>query len=136
MNRAFTRARNQLRNAFGIRKRRRLPPRGQKPTPGSLITNGDLRMPVLAGMSPQLWKWLSNLGWREAVYKNDRRNYDDVPTAWVIALYEASVDARAERLSSAAAAARGHHPCPTVLFASAAWNAPELSYLSHARRAL
>jgi hypothetical protein len=136
MNKAITRARNQVRNALGIRKRRRLPPRGQQPVPGSLVINGDLRMPVLTGMSPHLWRWLSNLGWREAVYKNDRRSYDDVPTAWVIALYEASAEERAERLASAAAAARGHHPCPTVLFQSTGWNAPELSYLSHARRAL
>ena len=68
-----------IRNALGIRRHRRRLPRGPQPAPGCMIVNGDVRMEVLEGMSPQLWAWLLNLGWRKAMYKYDRRRYAEIP---------------------------------------------------------
>jgi len=41
--------------------------------PGGKIINGNLRMYVLEEMTPQLWTWLLNLGWRKSAFKYERR---------------------------------------------------------------
>jgi hypothetical protein len=123
-----------VRNLFGIRTRRRLLPRGPQPAPGSKIINGNLRMEVLEGLSPQLWTWLSNLGWRKAMYKYDRRKYDEIPVEWAGELYRAPADQWDKTLSAGAAAARGRGPLPAVRVQGVGWNAPGLDYLSDSDR--
>jgi hypothetical protein len=123
-----------VRNLLGIRKRRRLLPRGPQPAPGSKIINGNLRMEVLEGLSPQLWTWLSNLGWRKAMYKYDRRKYDEIPVEWAGELYCAPADQWDKTLSAGTAAARGRGPLPPFRVQRVGWNAPGLDYLSSSDR--
>ena len=99
-----------FRNALGIRKHRRLQPRGPQPAVGCQITKGDLRMDVLEGMSSDLWAWLLNLGWRKAMYKYDRRRYDDIPDEWVRELYRAPAAEWDKTLASGTAAAPRRAP--------------------------
>jgi hypothetical protein len=123
-----------VRNALGIRRRRRLLPRGPKPAPGSKIINGNLRMNVVEEMSPQLWAWLQNLGWRKAIYKHDRRKYDEIPMDWVFELNRAPAEEWDKMLMSGTAAARGHGPRRSVKFRAKSWNAPDLDDLSDSDR--
>ena len=123
-----------VRNALGIRKRRRLLPRGPQPAPGSKIINGTLRMDVLEGMSPELWVWLSNLGWRKSMYKYDRRKYDEIPVQWATELNLAPTEQWDKTLTAGAAAARGHGPLPPYRSQAVGWNAPDLNYLSDSDR--
>lgn len=123
-----------LRNALGIRTRRRLLPRGPKPAPGAKIINGSLRMDVLEGMSPELWVWLSNLGWRKAMYKYDRRKYDEIPVQWAAELNLAPAEQWDRMLTAGTAAARGRGPLPPFRSQAVGWNAPDLNYLSDSDR--
>jgi len=123
-----------IRNALGIRKHRRRLPRGPQPAPGSMIINGDLRMEVLEGMSPQLWAWLLNLGWRKAMYKYDRRRYAEIPSQWVAELNRAPSEQWDRMLASGTAAARGQGPLPPFRSQSVGWNAPDLDFLSDSQR--
>jgi hypothetical protein len=125
-----------VRNAFGIRTRRRLLPRGPKPAPGCKIIKGDLRMEVVDGMSPELWTWLSNLGWRKAMYKYDRRRYDEIPVQWAVELNRAPAEQWDRMLTSGTAAARGQGPLPPFRSQAVGWNAPDLEYLSDSDRAI
>jgi hypothetical protein len=136
MKNAIAALRNKVRNAFGIRARRRRLPRGPLPAPGLKIVNGDLRMEVVEGMSPALWEWLLNLGWRKAMYKYDRRKYDEIPAAWVIELTRAPADQWDKMLASGTAAARGKGPLPPFRSQSVGWNAPDVEYLSDSDRAI
>jgi hypothetical protein len=115
-----------VRNALGIRRRRRLLSRGPKPAPGSKLINGNLRMGVLEEMSPQLWAWLLNLGWRKAIYKHDRRKYYEIPMEWVVELNRAQAEQWEQMLISGTAAARGHGPLPHVKLRAKGWHAPDL----------
>jgi len=126
---------SKVRNAFGIRKHRRLQPRGPQPAVGCHIIKGDLRMEVQEGMSSDLWGWLLNLGWRKAMYKYDRRRYDDIPAEWVRELYRAAATERDRTLSSGTAAARGRGPLPAYRSQDVGWNAPDFDYLSGSNRA-
>ena len=123
-----------VRNALGIRTRRRVLPRGPQPAVESRIIKGDLRMDVREGMSPELWAWLSNLGWRKAMYKYDRRKYDEIPVAWVDELYRAPAAEWDKTITAGTAAARGRGPLPPARFHAAGWNAPDLDYLSDSDR--
>jgi len=123
-----------FRNALGIRKHRRRLPRGPQPAPGSMIINGDLRMEVFEGMSPQLWEWLLNLGWRKAMYKYDRRRYAEIPSQWVAELNRAPSEQWDRMLASGTAAARGQGPLPPFRSQSVGWNAPDLDFLSDSQR--
>lgn len=86
-----------------VRRERFLPPAGQKPAVGARIVWGDVRMSVQAGMSEALWRWLARLGWREVLYRPDRRRYRDVPHAFVTRLIDASPDERDRILEAAIA---------------------------------
>ena len=123
-----------IRNALGIRRHRRRLPRGPQPAPGSKIINGNLRMEVLDGMSPPLWAWLLNLGWRKAMYKYDRRRYAEIPVQWVAELNRAPADQWDKMLASGTAAARGQGPLPPFRSQAVGWNAPDLDYLSDSQR--
>ncbi len=93
--------RNQVRGLLNIRKARATPRRSAKPAIGAYIIREDVRMTMQAGVSDQLWSWLQEQGWREAVYQPDRRRYRDVPSAWVTRLVDASPDVYARVLDAA-----------------------------------
>ena len=76
-----TQVRDQFRTLMRIRRDRALPSVGQKPGVGARIACGDLRMSVQAGLSDSLWRWLTKQGWREVMFRPDRRRYATSPTA-------------------------------------------------------
>jgi hypothetical protein len=93
--------RDRLRTLLNIRKSRGMPRRGPRPSVGARIYWEDVRMTVQAGMTVELWGWLQNQGWREVVFKGDRRKYRDVSTDWAMQLIDCPVDHREEVLSQA-----------------------------------
>ncbi len=93
--------RDRLRTMLKIRKPRTLPRRGPKPGVGAKIFKDDVRMTVQAGMSHELWRWLQEQGWREVLFRPDRRRYRDVPTAWVTRLIDCAPDECAAVLEAA-----------------------------------
>ncbi len=105
----------RLRTALGIRRkwtRRALAKPGSKPLAGAAVVSGDLRLFVQPGMSDNLWRWLSGLGWREVRFRPDRRRYRDIAYIWVKLLYQARPDQRERVLIDATAAARKKTPHP------------------------
>lgn len=68
-------------------------------------------MIVQAGMSDALWRWLVKQGWREVMFRPDRRRYREIPHAFVTRLIDASVDER-ERVLAAAMANAAYRPAP------------------------
>jgi hypothetical protein len=86
--------RDQVRTLFRVRRERVLPRAGQKPAVGARIASGELRMSVQAGMSDELWRWLAKRGWREVMYRPDRRRYRDIPCGYATLLIDASPDER------------------------------------------
>jgi hypothetical protein len=97
--------RDRLRTMLKIRKPRSLPRKGPKPGVGAKIFKDDVRMTVQAGMSHELWRWLQEQGWREVLFRPDRRRYRDVPTAWVTRLIDSAPEERATVLDAAIARA-------------------------------
>lgn len=102
--------RDQVRTLLNIRRERGLPPAGNKPTLGAKLTCGDLRMTVQAGMSQSLWHWLVQHGWREVMFRPDRRRYRDLPTAYVTRLIDSSSTEERERVLAAAVANATYRP--------------------------
>jgi hypothetical protein len=86
--------RDQVRTLFRVRRERVLPRAGHRPAVGARIAAGELRMSVQAGMSEDLWRWLAKRGWREVVYRPDRRRYRDIPCGFATMLIDASPDER------------------------------------------
>ena len=101
--------RDQFRSLLRIRRERSVPPLGQKPGIGARITRGDLRMSVQAGMSDGLWRWLARQGWREVMYRPDRRRYRDIPSTFVTQLIDAAPEER-DRILEAAMKHASHRP--------------------------
>ena len=97
--------RDQVRTLFKIRKDRQIPPKGPKPRIGSAIYRDNVRMMVQAGMSDSLWLWLLEQGWREVIFKPDRRRYRDVSPSAITALFDAPPEEREKMLSKAVARA-------------------------------
>lgn len=97
--------RDRLRTMLKIRKPRSLPRRGPKPGVGAKNFKDDVRMTVQAGMSHELWRWLQERGWREVLFRPDRRRYRDVPTAWVTRLIDCTPEERTSVLDAAMARA-------------------------------
>jgi hypothetical protein len=93
--------RDQVRSLLRIRRERVAPPLGHKPGVGARIACGDLRMTVQAGMSDGLWQWLTRKGWREVLYRPDRRRYRDVPHTLVTQLIDAAPEDRDRLLAHA-----------------------------------
>jgi hypothetical protein len=58
-------------------------------------------MSVQAGMSESLWRWLTQQGWREVLYRPDRRRCRDVPHTLVTQLIDAAPEDRARVLAVA-----------------------------------
>ena len=78
-----------FRNLFNIRQERMRPPPGPKPRMGAKVYLHDVRMVVQAGMTDELWDWLTELGFREITFSPDRRRYRDLPRSMVTRLYDA-----------------------------------------------
>jgi hypothetical protein len=93
--------RDKLRTLLNIRKPRGTQRRGPKPSIGSRIYREDVRMTVHAGMSVELWVWLQGQGWREVLFKRDRRKYRDVSTDMAKELVDCPIDRREEVLALA-----------------------------------
>lgn len=103
--------RDQVRTLLRIRRERHAPPAGGKPPIGARIVCGDLRMTVQAGMSETLWRWLLKQGWREVMFRPDRRRYREIPGAFVTRLIDATSDER-DRILAAATANAAYRPLP------------------------
>jgi hypothetical protein len=93
--------RDRLRTLLNIRKPRGTQRRGPRPSIGSRIYWDDVRMTVQAGMTVELWGWLQTQGWREVLFKGDRRKYRDVSTDWAMQLIDCPAERREEVLAQA-----------------------------------
>ncbi len=107
-----TQVRDQFRTLMRIRRDRALPSAGHKPGVGARITCGDLRMSVQAGMADSLWRWLTKLGWREVMFRPDRRRYRDIPHGFVTQLIDAAPEERERILAVAISHASFRVPPP------------------------
>lgn len=107
-----TQVRDQFRTLMRIRRDRALPSAGHKPGVGARITCGDLRMSVQAGMADSLWRWLAKLGWREVMFRPDRRRYRDIPHGFVTQLIDAAPEERERILAVATSHASFRAPPP------------------------
>lgn len=97
--------RDQFRTIFRIRQSRQTTPPGPRPPLGAKISRQDVRMTVQSGMSDELWRWLTDRGWRQITVRVDRRTYRDVPASLVTQLIDAGPDERGAALRDAIAAA-------------------------------
>src|SRR5215467_3289256 len=93
--------RDRLRTLLNIRKPRNAQRRGPRPSVGARIFWDDVRMTVQAGMTIELWGWLQTQGWREVLFKGDRRRYRDIPTDWAMQLIDCPPERREEVLAQA-----------------------------------
>jgi hypothetical protein len=108
---------DRTRSLLGIRRNRKVTSRRSKPRIGSQIILGDVRMSMQAGMSEELWNWLQDAGWRENMFRPDRRRYREIPSTWVTRLIDCAPADRAHYLSVAVskAAFRSSVEGPAVL---------------------
>lgn len=83
-----------FRTLLNIRKERKLGPPGPKPRMGARIALHDVRIAVPAGLSDDMWQWMSKIGFREITVKHDRRRYRDVPPSKVLKLFDAAREHR------------------------------------------
>ena len=93
--------RDRLRTLLNIRKPRGHQRRGPRPSVGARIYWEDVRMTVQAGMTVELWGWLQTQGWREVLFKGDRRRYRDIATDWAMQLIDCPPERREEVLAQA-----------------------------------
>ncbi|HUL68391.1 MAG TPA: hypothetical protein VLW55_27590 [Burkholderiaceae bacterium] len=93
--------RDRLRTLLNIRKPRTTQRRGPRPSVGARIYWDDVRMTVQAGMTIELWGWLQTQGWREVLFKGDRRRYRDISTDWAMQLIDCPSERREEVLAQA-----------------------------------
>jgi len=93
--------RDRLRTLLNIRKMRKSQRRGPRPSVGARIYWEDVRMTVQAGMTVELWSWLQGMGFREVLFKGDRRRYRDISTDWAMQLIDCPADRREEVLAQA-----------------------------------
>lgn len=66
---------DSLRTLMRIRRPRQLLRAGLKPTVGSNIVNGSLRMRLKHPVSSEQWYWLAKMGWRTVDMRDNRRKY-------------------------------------------------------------
>ena len=93
--------RGHLRGLLRLKRERVHPRRGSKPRIGAYIAFGQLRMTVQAGFTEELWEWLVERGWRELIYRPDRRHYLEIPAACVTELVDAQAEERPAVLAAA-----------------------------------
>jgi len=80
---------DSVRTLLGVRRRRGVPAPGPKPRLGAKIVKDDVRITVQAGLTDARWAWLVQHGWREDMYRNDRRRYRDVPPSLAAMIFDA-----------------------------------------------
>jgi len=102
--------RDQVRTLLRIRCERDIPSESSKPSFGSKLFCGDIRMTVRSGMSDQLWRWLLDQGWREVPVRIDRRRYRDIPSAYVTRLIDAVANEERARVMEVAIANAQYRP--------------------------
>ncbi len=102
--------RDQVRTLLKIRCERAVPAESSKPSFGAKLFCGDIRMTVRSGMSDALWRWLLNQGWREVVVRLDRRQYKDIPSAYVTRLIDSETNEERKRVLTAAVANAQYRP--------------------------
>ena len=79
-----------LRTLVGIRSERQLLPVSEKPFIGSNIVRDKLRMRLKYPINDELWKWLSEMGWRAIDMRGNRRHYTVVPDKILVKLIKAN----------------------------------------------
>ena len=70
---------HKLRNLFGIRKERQLPPVGTKPQVGSVLVRNRLKIRLRTPIEDDQWDWLGERGWRRVDMRFNRRKYEPLP---------------------------------------------------------
>jgi hypothetical protein len=72
------------------------PPRAAAPKPrmGATLCSAGLRMTVQAGITDEMWQWLSALGWRELRPGENRLHYKALSTSLVNRMYDVAPDDR------------------------------------------
>lgn len=70
-----TKWRDSWRAWQGVRVHRQLTAAGPMPGRGDYIAREDVRIPVTDDMTPELWRWLTQRGWRTINLATDRRRY-------------------------------------------------------------
>lgn len=86
---------------FGRRPLVTPPPRAVKPRQGATLCCAGLRMPVQAGMTDEMWDWMSGLGWRELRSNENRLHFQPLPSAMVTRLYDVAAEDRQRILVAA-----------------------------------
>ena len=81
------------------------PPAGDTCASPLVLAPGSPASGTFAGMSDDLWLWLMERGWREVIFKPDRRRYRDVSPSGITALFDAPPEEREKVLSKAVARA-------------------------------
>lgn len=94
-----------LRNLLKIRAARARLDVTPKPRLGAKIVLGEYRMGVQSGLTDDMWNWLQEQGWREIMFRPERRSYKDVPPSMVTDLFDAGPEDRLRVLKEAVAAA-------------------------------
>lgn len=76
-------------------------PRRRMPTMGTTLCCNQFRLTVPAGLSRDLWQWLSAQGWYELGAGENRYKFRALPSNVVAALVDASPDDREKLLALA-----------------------------------
>lgn len=95
-----------LRNLFGIRQKRSLPPVTASPPIGASIVRQGVKIKISHPCSDELWEWLLLSGWRVNPVRNDRRKGLVLPRDAIRLLSAAKVDERGKVLETLLAIAR------------------------------
>lgn len=85
---------NFIRNLFKIRKQRKNFPISERPDIGKTIIRSGIKLVVSEPISNELWDWMLLVGWRVNNFKNDRRDYIELPEGTLRQLKEAGSDNR------------------------------------------
>jgi hypothetical protein len=67
---------------------------GPKPRMGATLCSAGLRMTVQAGLTDEMWQWLTALGWRELRSGENRLHYRALSSLLVNRLYDVGPDDR------------------------------------------
>ncbi len=91
-----------------VRREAAKAPRRRVPTMGTTLCCNQFRLTVPAGMSRDLWQWLSGQGWYELAAGENRYKFRALPSNVVAALVDASPDDREKLLALAMRRAMEH----------------------------
>ena len=79
-----------LRNLFGFRNTRQIPPTTPQPPVGSNIVLGRLRIFLKYPIDCEQWEWFTLMGWRTIDMRTNRRYYTIVPDKELLRLIKAA----------------------------------------------